>query len=345
MNKTSIDSLIEQNPKLESYRSKFEKMSAGNYCLHNSWGFGKIIEYNEGDDRLIIDFEDGKSGHAMAPIFCADKLDILSPDDVLVMSRTQPEAIESIIKKEPVELIVKILENSDSQSLMTSEIERSLSRLMGPIKYKKWWTATKKLLIKDPRIAVPQKKTDYYILRDDPIDPEEEVLEQFHLTKNSKEKINLAEKLYKLSENISIIKEELPEILEELTNAIQGTKTLNQADRLYGVWVRNDLARDLHEDVEVLEPSSKSILEATDDFSELASELPSIYFDRYLDLIKRVFPDRYTLIFEDLLKNSSGKFTTECINFMLQDGLKEKVDFCLNRWLSDQTIKGPLYSG
>ena len=342
MNKSAIDSLIEKNPKLESFRSKFEVMIPGNYCLHRSWGFGKIVDYIESDDRLIIDFEEGKTGHAMAPAFCADKLDVLSENDVLVLSRTNPERIEELIKKKPCDLIVLILENADSQSMMASEIERVLSRLIGVIKYKKWWTSTKKLLAKDPRIGVPLKKTDYYILRDEPINPEEEVLEQFHATKNSKEKINLAEKLYKLSENISVIKEELPDILNALTDAIKNTKTLSQADRLHGVWVRNNLARDLHEDVEILEPSSKSILEATVDFSELASDLPVVYYARYLDLIKRVFPDRYSSMSEDLLKNSSGKFTTECINFMLEEEMGERVNYCLDRWLSDQTIKGPL---
>jgi len=342
MNKSAIDSLIEKNPNLEPFRSKFEVMIPGNYCLHRSWGFGKIIDYIETDDRLIIDFEEGKTGHAMAPAFCADKLEVLSENDVLVISRTNPDRINELIKKKPCDLIVLILETADSQSMMASEIERVLARLIGVVKYKKWWTATKKLLAKDPRISVPLKKTDYYILRDEPVNPEEEVLEQFHATKNSKEKINLAEKLYKLSENISIIKEELPDILNALTDAIKSTKTLSQADRLHGVWVRNNLARDLHEDVEVLEPSSKSILETSVDFSELASDLPVVYYGRYLDLIKRVFPDRHTTMSEDLLKNSSGKFTTECINFMLEENMHERVNYCLERWLSDQTIKGPL---
>ena len=57
-----------------------------------------------------------------------------------------------------------------------------------------------------------------------------------------------------MSENISVIREELPEILNELTDAIANAKSLSQADRLHGVWVRNNLARDLHEDVETLEP-------------------------------------------------------------------------------------------
>ena len=342
MNKEAIDALIEKNPKLVPHRAKLEAMVPGNYCLHRSWGFGKIVDYNAADDRLIIDFEDGKDGHAMAPAFCVDKLDILKPNDILVRSRTEPDLIEEMIKKKPADLICEIIAASDDQAMMASEIERLLARVIGPIKYKKWWTATKKVLVKDPRIGVPLKKTDPYIFRDEPVKPEDEILEQFHATKNSKQKIELGEKLYALSENISVIREEMPAILEELTEAIAHAKSLSQADRLHGVWVRNNLARDLHEDVESLEPSSASILDATNDYSELAAHLPAQYFKRYLDLISRTYPDKWQSMVEDLLRNSSGKFTSECINFMLEHEMEERIRYCLDRWLKEQTIKGPL---
>jgi transcription elongation factor GreA len=342
MNKEAIDALIEKNPKLVPHRAKLEAMVPGNYCLHRSWGFGKIVDYNAADDRLIIDFEDGKDGHAMAPAFCVDKLDILKTNDILVRSRTEPDLIEEMIKKKPADLICEIIAASDDQAMMASEIERLLARVIGPIKYKKWWTATKKVLVKDPRIGVPLKKTDPYIFRDEPVKPEDEILEQFHATKNSKQKIELGEKLYALSENISIIREEMPAILEELTEAIAHAKSLSQADRLHGVWVRNNLARDLHEDVESLEPSSASILDATNDYSELAAHLPAQYFKRYLDLISRTYPDKWQSMVEDLLRNSSGKFTSECINFMLEHEMEERIRYCLDRWLKEQTIKGPL---
>ena len=339
MNKEAIDALIEQSPKLGAHRAKLESMAPGNYCLHRSWGFGKIVDYDETEFKLIIDFEEGKTGHAMAAAFCVDKLEILKSGDLLVRSRTEPDVIQEMIKKQPVELICDMLANDDNQEMMASEIERMLVRLIGPVKYKKWWTATKKLLVKEPRIAAPLKKTDPYILRDEPIKPEEEILEQFHATKNSKEKILLGEKLFALSENISVIREELPEILNELTDAIANAKSLSQADRLHGVWVRNNLARDLHEDVETLEPSSASILDETVDYSELASELPPQYYKRYVDLIRRTYPDKWTSMLEDLLRNSSGKFTSECINFMLDNELEERIGQCLKRWLNDQTIK------
>ena len=342
MNKEAIDALIEKNPKLASHRAKLDTMVPGNYCLHHSWGFGKIVDYNAADDRLIIDFEDGKKGHAMAPAFCVDKLNILKPSDVLVRSRTEFEVIEEMIKKKPADLICEIIAANDDKAMMASEIERILARVVGPIKYKKWWTATKKLLIKDPRVGVPIKKTDPYIYRDEPVKPEQEILEQFHATKNSKHKIELGEKLYALSENISIIREEMPAILEELTDAIAHAKSLSQADRLHGVWVRNNLARDLHEDVESLEPSSASILHATNDFSQLAADLPAQYFKRYLDLISRTYPEKWQSMVEDLLRNSSGKFTSECINFMLEQEMEERISYCLDRWLNEQTIRGPL---
>lgn len=342
MNKEAIDSLLKKNPKLVSQRAKLETMVPGNYCLHRSWGFGKIVDYDAADDRLIIDFEDGKQGHGMAPAFCVDKLDILLPNDILVRSRTEPEVIEEMIKKKPADLICEIISASEDQAMMASEIERLLARVIGPIKYKKWWTATKKVLVKDPRIGVPIKKTEPYIYRDEPVKPEDEILEQFHATKNSKQKIELGEKLYALSENISVIREEMPAILEELTDAIANAKSLSQADRLHGVWVRNNLARDLHEDVEALEPSSASILDSTNDYSELAAELPAQYFKRYLDLISRTYPDKWQSMVEDLLRNSSGKFTSECINFMLERDMEDRIRYCLDRWLKEQTIKGPL---
>ena len=342
MNKEAIDALIEKNPKLVSARSKLEAMAPGNYCLHRSWGFGKIVDYNEVEAKIIIDFEEGKQGHAMAPAFCVDKLDVLKPNDILVRSRIEADVIDEMIKKAPADLMCEIIEAAEGQALTTAEIERILSRVIGPIKYKKWWTATKKVLVKDPRIGVPIKKSDPYIFRDEPVKPEQEILEQFQATKNSKQKILLGEKLYALSENISVVREEMPQILAELTDAIQNAKSLSQADRLHGVWVRNNLARDLHEDVETLEPSSSSILDATSDYSKLAAELPSLYFKRYIDLIRRTYADKWQEMVEDLLRNSSGKFTSECINFMLEQEQNERISYCLDRWLNEQTIKGPL---
>ena len=69
MNSEVVSSLIAKNPSLKAAKSKLEAMKPGAYVVHRSWGFGQIKSYDEGAQKLMIDFT-GKSGHPMDPTFC-----------------------------------------------------------------------------------------------------------------------------------------------------------------------------------------------------------------------------------------------------------------------------------
>ncbi len=342
MNKEAIDLLIQKNPRLRRARATLESMQPGAYCVHRAWGLGQIKDYNERDNRLIIDFQSGREAHPMDPVFCVDKLEILDDQDILVRAQNEKEVIDEMIKSRPADLIADILDRADGKSATALEIETILSRLMGPTKFKKWWTQTKKALVKDPRIAVPSKKTYPFLLRDEPIRAEEEVLDEFFETKAPKKKIILASKLIDLSVKHEDIKEELPSILSELANSLAETKQLNSGERLYGIWVRNDLARFIHKDVESLEPTSASIIGTAPDLSLLASQIPASHYNRYIDLIERTIPDQWERITFDILKNSAGKLTAECINFLIEHEKEKEIAATFERWLVEQNLKAPV---
>lgn len=337
MNKEAIERLIEKNPRLKDSYAKLESLEPGAYCMHGSWGFGHIKRYDEGTDRLIIDF-DGMPDHPMAPAFCADKLEVLPDTNILVRNKKEPERIAELIKKKPVDLIIEILQNCPNNAASSIELENLLGFLLGD-KARKWWSATKKLLEKDPRVATPAKKSAPYVLRDEPVKPEQEILEEFYMTKQPMRKIHLAEKLHSISTSVKEIEKDLKNIFEEMTTAIKEARGLTQADRLYGVWVRNNLARHLHENVDELEPTSASIIRATENLSELALQLPSNYQRRYLDVITRVYPDTWKDVVVDLLRNSTGKFTHECVIFLYDHEQEQLVKDCFMRWLNEQSLK------
>jgi len=343
MNQEAIDLLIQKRPDLAGSREKLEAMQPGAYCMHRSWGFGVIKGYDEDEGKLIIDFEDGKDGHQMAPAFCVDKLEILEPENILVRRRTEPEVIEEMIKKRPADLIVEILQRLPEQEASPTELEMILSRLLGPTKFKKWWTQTKKALVKDPRVQTPSRKIDPYVLRDEPLKPEQEILEDFYVLKQPKKKILLAEKLYQISENVKEIESDLPNIFEHLTEAVKKAQHgLSQAERLHGVWVRNDLARHLSEDPETIEPTSKSLITETEELNELAAEIPSGYQKRFLDLISRTFPEKWQEVVIDILRNSEGKMTSETISFLVERDCEQLVSEHFKRWLREQNLRGPV---
>ncbi|MCC5806759.1 MAG: GreA/GreB family elongation factor [Opitutales bacterium] len=342
MNKEAIDLLIQKQPRLKRVRTKLEALQPGSYVVHRSWGVGCIQDYDAQQNRLIIDFEQGNQGHAMAPEFCVERMEILEENDLLVRYRKEPAPIDEMIKKRPTALIAEILSRFPEKSASNTEIEAVLSRLIGPTKFRKWWNATKKQLVKDPDIAVPGKKTDPYVLREEPVKAEDEILEDFFETKAPKKKINLAGKLIDMSVEHKDIEQALPDILRELTGSLAETKQLNPGERLYGIWVRNDLARFIHADPESLEPTSKSIIVASNDLSQLAEQIPATHYKRYIDLIERSLPDSWDRVVFDLLKNSSGKLTAESINYLLERGYEEDLGNTFKRWLVEQNLKAPV---
>ena len=344
MNVEIIDQLIIKDPSLESSLQALESMSEGAYCIHRSWGLGRISGYDSDRNMLLIDFEDEeRKSHAMDPVFCLGKIEVLDKEHIITKHRNNPDEINLLAKKEPVDLVIDILSRFEDGCAATREIERTLNFLFGPTKGKKWWTATKKLLVKDPRVAVPNKKTEPYVLRDEPVKPEQEILQDFFDEKRSKEKIILAEKLFDLAAEKEDLQADLPQVLTDLTTAIMEARNLSDADRLYGIWVRNNLARDVEEDVEKLEPTSASILkECEEDLPRLADLMPTKFHDRFLDLVTRVYPENWKQIVLNLLHNTTVKFSGECANFLVDREESKLLIKSLNNSLDEQTLKAPV---
>lgn len=344
MNIEVIDRLIEKDPSLESSRSALEAMKKGACCIHRSWGFGRISGYDSDRGMLLVDFEDDdRTSHAMDPIFCIGKLEVLPENHILSRHRANPQEIEVLAKKDPVALIIEILSQCEDGCSSTRDIEKSLSYLLGSSKAKKWWTTTKKLLVKDPRVAVPNKKTEPYVLRDEPVKPEQEILQDFFDERRSKFKIALAEKLFDLSSEKEDLQADLPKVLNDLTLAIMEARNLSQADRLYGIWVRNNLARDVEEDVERLEPTSASILkECENDLPALADQMPTKFHRRFLDLVSRVYAEDWKKIILNLLQNTSFRFSGECAHFLVDREENKLLLKSLNTWLDEQSLKAPV---
>ncbi len=403
MTSEEIDTILRKNRKLAGKRAKLEAMKDGAYCWHGSWGFGRIKSYDSSKGKLVIDFE-GKPGHMMDPVFCVDKLDILSDDNLIVRFRNDRENVEKEMKN-PADFVERILAGREDRSVSSVELENLLKQLFGymfvnalelPEKefekknkaaekaYRAWWSKAKEALFRDPRVACPKTKTGAYVLRQEGEEknPEQEVIEEYFINREPKKKILLAERLFKTVKNggdVGKIMDKLPQIKEELTEAIKNARSLNDADKLHGIWVRNDLIRYLYEGdeskVEEIAPRSKDIIKATDErdpkegLTNLAKNLPSAYLERFLDLLTRIYKEHWRDVIMKLLQNSEGRFTNECIDFLLDwdvnkesrnvkgeqipdDGKKnakgepltsrELIKISFKRWLDEQTLHGPV---
>ncbi len=340
MNLEAVSALLAKNPSLKTSRAKLEAMEPGAYVVHRSWGFGQIQSYDEASNRLLIDFK-GKKGHAMDPAFCVTTMEVLPSNHILVRKETEAAKIAELLENDPAQLVVETLQSYPNGATTAIDLELTLAQVLGEDKFKKWWSAAKKVVAKDPRIAVPAKKTECYILRETPVSAKDELVEAFNGTRSARRRISLAEQILVAADK-GESSEDLRKILEAVTEAVRDSNQLDAAERLYGASVRDDLARLLDVDVTALAPSQGELIANVRDLPEIAEKIPVGFQSRFLELIKDTHPIEARDAIFTLLKTSQGKFTTECINFLVDNGYADDLATTLKRWQVEQNLRAPV---
>ncbi len=340
MNSEAISAIVSKHPALKASKAKLEAMEPGAYVVHRSWGFGQIKSFDESDQKLVIDFK-GKKAHRMDPMFCVSSMEVLPAKHILARKETDGAKVKELIEDDPVQLVIDTLSAYPGKAASAIELEIVLTQVVGEEKFKRWWSNVKKQLVKDPRVGVPAKKTEAYIVRDEPVSAETEIMEEFANTRSARRRISLAEDLLAAS-----IKEEsktsLAQVLSGITEAVRDSNQLDSSERLYGAFVRDELAKILGHDNHSANPSQAELIKEVRGLTAIAEKIPVHFQSRFLDLVKETHPLEWREIVFALLKTSQGKFTTECINFLMENGQGDELAAALKRWKTEQNLRAPV---
>ncbi len=339
MNSEAVSALISKTPSLKAVKAKLEAMEPGSYVVHRSWGFGQIKSYHDASQRLLIDFKDKKK-HPMDPAFCINTMEVLPANHLLVRKETEPKKIAELIAENPAQLVVEALQAYPNNAATVIEMEITLAQVVGEDKFKKWWSVAKKAVAKDPRVSVPEKKTDCYVVRDVPVSAEDELLEQFTSTRSARRRIVLAEEMMEATGKKDI-KADLSSVLKGVADAVKDSNQLDASERLYGAVVRDDLATYTGSEV-AFEPTQASLVATVRDLPAIAETIPVHFQSRFLELVDATHPIESRDILFTLLKTSQGKFTTECINFLVEHDHSAELAATLTRWQTEQNLRAPV---
>ena len=187
-----VTKLVEAGKIPKPVGERLNQLSPGNFCLHKSFGAGKIIDWDFGSNKITVDFE-RSSGQEMDLQFAMQKTEWIAPDDFRAVKIEQIEELRKLAKVDSVALIVHILQSHGG--MITGEaIEALVSGTVIPEKdYKKWWDATKKAVKESRKAVVPTKRTEPIVLRDSGITPAQALLADFEAAKDIKGMIKALE--------------------------------------------------------------------------------------------------------------------------------------------------------
>src|SRR5437899_11736073 len=110
-----LEKLVESGKLSAEGAEQLEKLKPGTFCLHRSWGFGRVTEWNLLLNQIVIDFA-GKKSHPMQVQYAAENLTPLPPEHFLARKATDLASLKNLARENPAGLVRNILESLDGKA-------------------------------------------------------------------------------------------------------------------------------------------------------------------------------------------------------------------------------------
>jgi transcription elongation GreA/GreB family factor len=171
---------------------RLSQLAPGNFCIHKSFGAGKVVDWDLPGKKVVIDFEKS-TGQTMELQFAFQKTEWIPGDDFRAKKIEQLEELRTLSKSDPIALIVHLLQ-SHGGSMTGDALEKELCGAVIPEPtFKKWWDAAKKALRESRLAVVPQKRTEAIVLRSGDRSPAQALVADFEASRDIKGMIRALE--------------------------------------------------------------------------------------------------------------------------------------------------------
>src|ERR1700744_5163235 len=165
------------------------------FCMHKSWGFGRIKTVDTVFARFTIHFPNNP-GHTMDLAFAADSLKPIPKDHILARKASDIEGLRQMAALNHLELIRLVL-NSNNGRATVDQIHAVLVPDVIKDDWKKWWEAAKRELKKAGHFQGPIKKTDPIVYQVKEVTLQDRLLVDFRAARGLKARIVVASEVLK----------------------------------------------------------------------------------------------------------------------------------------------------
>src|SRR3989454_2016142 len=187
------------------------QLTSSGFCMHRSWGFGRIKTVDTVFARFTIDFPN-KPGHTMDLAFAADSLRPIPKDHILARKAADLEALRQMAATSHLEL-VKLVLNSFGSRATADQIQQMLVPDIIRDDWKKWWEAAKRELKKDGHFQVPLKKSEPIIYQAKEVSLQDRLMDEFRAAKGLRARFTVAGEVLKNAHDLKDPKAAAEEII------------------------------------------------------------------------------------------------------------------------------------
>ncbi len=235
-----LQKLVDSGKLTAANAEQLDQLKPGSFCLHKSWGFGRVADWNLLLNQILIDFEK-KKAHPMQLQYAAENLAPIPAEHFLAQKATDLSALKSQLKDNAAGVMRNILQSLGGKATQAQISGWLLGDVFSEPEFKRWWESTMKLLKKEGHFLIPAKKNDPIELRDAPVSRADELLTFFNQTRQAKEQAAALDQIIKLHHEFSEPETQLQPLLDAIEETARRNQRLNPAMAFELLIGRDDL--------------------------------------------------------------------------------------------------------
>jgi len=340
---TELEKLVEAGKLTPHAAEQLEKLKPGTFCLHKSWGFGRVREWNLLLNQILIDFA-GKKSHPMQAQYAAENLTPLSPEHFLARKATDLVSIKSLAKENPAELVRNIVESLNGKATAEQISEWLIGDVFTEAEWKRWWESTKKTLKASGVFSVPVKKTDPVQIRGEGISHADELLDAFKKARQPKAQIAALEQIIKAYDQFA--GPQLQPIIATIENMTVRNQRMHPEFAFELVIARDDLLSrlpSLHS-THVGLTLSKLILDEEKRLISVLPKLPAAKEKKVLQSLPSALGATWTDRALYLMQQSHGRMVAQIPRILNEAGKHEELRATLERSIREYSATSEMLS-
>jgi transcription elongation GreA/GreB family factor len=316
------------------------QLTDSGFCMHRSWGFGRIRTVDTVFARFTIDFPN-KPGHTMDLAFAAESLKAIPKDHILARKAAELESLRQLAATNHLEL-VKLVLNSYGGKATVDQIQQVLVPEVISDDWKKWWEAAKRELKKDGHFQVPIKKTDFIVYQVKEVSLQDRLLGEFRAAKGLKARIAVAGEILKNAPDVSDPTATATEVMSALNNELPSYVRTQPAVALEAIFARDDIRQMANLPAVPGELETNAIWSQDLKLGPLMEGLPAAKHRRALESFQAANAELWHEALRNTLNSVPAKLCREFTSLLIHQGKMEALKETLARLISQHTASSEL---
>ncbi|MCI0744420.1 MAG: GreA/GreB family elongation factor [Verrucomicrobia subdivision 3 bacterium] len=317
------------------------QLTTSGYCLHRSWGFGKITSVDTVFARFTIDFQ-SRAGHTMDLGFAAESLKPIDPSHILARKASDLEGLRQMAALHHLDLIKLVLQSYGGRALL-EQIQQVLVPDVIRDDWKKWWEVAKREMKKDGHFQIPTKKSEPIIYQSQEVALDDRLLADFRQARGLKAKVAAAHDTLRSFPDVGDKARVANEMIAALNADITTHQRTQPAVALEAIFIRDEMRHAAGLPAAGSELTTTNIWNQENiKFSQVLEQLPAAKHRRTLQSFKEANPERWHETLLANLNNLSAKVAGECASMLIHEGKLSDLKDTLARLISHHTANSEL---